>query len=1116
MIYARTLLRVIGIACAFVSCVEEFDTTRRPHREASLGDNIYEALCNRLAIRENPRDVSGRTTRALCQGTGTPGAGTSERLKTLHNNRARLVQAFDATLGIDASGMGLIATDPHLASDVRHLLDQMLPLYDNGLMEKHNAAIGDWMQQLRDTSVTGTLAAHSTRQWYNQSVVQNANRDFAVPTAALPIMLRFSQLTDVGVAIDKVFGESAPDAPVFAKWLGQAQASLRAYEPLGMSAFLLDYLLKADAGLAGENRPLYSVLRNSDGDAQAIDEHTDVAPATLQTAPFGDARSARNSNYTRDAYGRLQSVDGKLLYDYQDLNTTPLAAGLRQVQSWMSKLAALDADSSAAGANASSQASIFAGIDWLSAALQNSAATGNDPNSPISEAISAIFAPEVFSAGVPTLDMLWNENELDVVKAIQLFADVCRRMDYDDLAQAKLKAGNTFAIDLIEVMQKITEHPDLLERVLGALQHLATAKLGPLFAQHMTTVDGVDYDPTNFRSSRAVGDFVTPVDRSQGDVLGNESVFQRLMHLVHDAYGLSISNNGEIFGYAPGELFTIDDAALFYLRSIVGNARMGICSRESDTAFFETGDALYTGTEYGEGMPDPTAYSYRYFIEYAMGLSGMTPVPPTQAEIDRCARLVTPGDPDEPDYEHVAFTYSISPQAAARMLFLDPHQLTAWNQEQEQSAQTGPLYAIAYPPSSMYDEPSIDGQPFRQLHGKTLFAWEKGDFHAAITPLLEAFAEPDPGAEEGNERLFLDLMNVLHKHWSTPLSGSTQNQQPARANYAAQTGLASFEPLLAFALSNPQNGGKGIFDVVVPLAAAVYEPEEAYEDAFIVPVEPQEGVMTADAHQPKARLAQGTAPDDQPGLPTAHTMSLPPLKPGAGAVMGALLDTFSELNEEQTQLANRETHALVSGLLGYMKKQLPYLTTHLQGDVKGLLANPLLPATLELLQAFNRAEPEAGKLVQALITHLVSDEQRPAMLNVAAQTLYTAADAKVDLRPLAKVAAEALDYPNGALPLTMKLTCAMQGVDTKGALRRVMANLGRALPEPHDNTLVSETPIDIFIDVYQQINRITPTDTRSLTADDHYAIIDSLAHFIQDDKQGFVRLLELIKHRHGN
>ena len=56
--------------------------------------------CLRLSLQAaSGCSMPAISTLSLCQGTGTPGAGTSPSLKALHNNRARLLRAFDLHAG---------------------------------------------------------------------------------------------------------------------------------------------------------------------------------------------------------------------------------------------------------------------------------------------------------------------------------------------------------------------------------------------------------------------------------------------------------------------------------------------------------------------------------------------------------------------------------------------------------------------------------------------------------------------------------------------------------------------------------------------------------------------------------------------------------------------------------------------------------------------------------------------------------------------------------------------------------------------------------------------------------------------------------------------------------
>ena len=53
-----------------------------------------------------------------------------------------------------------------------------------------------------------------------------------------------------------------------------------------------------------------------------------------------------------------------------------------------------------------------------------------------------------------------------------------------------------------------------------------------------------------------------------------------------------------------------------------------------------------------------------------------------------------------------------------------------------------------------------DGDYFAQRDGNTLFLLEQFGFYDAITPLVQAFATHE------QESLFLDLADILHRHWA--------------------------------------------------------------------------------------------------------------------------------------------------------------------------------------------------------------------------------------------------------------------------------------------------------------------------------------------------------------
>ena len=85
-----------------------------------------------------------------------------------------------------------------------------------------------------------------------------------------------------------------------------------------------------------------------------------------------------------------------------------------------------------------------------------------------------------------------------------------------------------------------------------------------------------------------------------------------------------------------------------------------------------------------------------------------------------------------------------------------------------------------------------DGDWLFQRDQDATFVWEDLGFYAAITPLVTAFStavNPTTGQPRHREDLFIDLMEVLHKHWQTAQGtadecSSTRRREPARGSPA--------------------------------------------------------------------------------------------------------------------------------------------------------------------------------------------------------------------------------------------------------------------------------------------------------------------------------------------
>ncbi|MBI2390824.1 MAG: hypothetical protein HYV09_14635, partial [Deltaproteobacteria bacterium] len=118
------------IAAASGACGNEFDTTRRASEPLTLGDDLFQVLCDRVAATADPFDLEARKSRVVCHpdGEGKYGDDYSEadrpmpaKVAVMVRYRPRLIEAFNATFPDKDS----------LQSDLKDLMAAMVPLYDD-------------------------------------------------------------------------------------------------------------------------------------------------------------------------------------------------------------------------------------------------------------------------------------------------------------------------------------------------------------------------------------------------------------------------------------------------------------------------------------------------------------------------------------------------------------------------------------------------------------------------------------------------------------------------------------------------------------------------------------------------------------------------------------------------------------------------------------------------------------------------------------------------------------------------------------------------------------------------------------------------------------------------
>src|SRR6185503_6969255 len=324
--------------------------------------------------------------------------------------------------------------------------------------------------------------------------------------------------------------------------------------------------------------------------------------------------------------------------------------------------------------------------------------------------------------------------------------------------EAAIPADAPLWDDLMPVVRQIVARPQLVRALLTALQLPETKELGKRFSDLMTYNDRFDIDP---QTQNVTGGFSHRPDRSKPDTGFNRSVFERFVHLIADSNHAVLCNKQNatvvliglpLFGpYDACDLVEIDNHATFYVRAMTyakdGNGNV-ICENDR-------GDVVGCGG--GSARPRPNATMVFKDGVLAAGIALF-------------------GDGFLEDQSTITgFRRHPTPEALNRVMFLAP---------------TPGFLATVLDPIE-----DRDGDVYRVQHAGTLPVLEKNGFYTQIRPIAQAFVD------NGAEQVFVDLLSVLHKHWPSKASTTTQTTDPAGANYVFGSNGQSWEPLITEALA---------------------------------------------------------------------------------------------------------------------------------------------------------------------------------------------------------------------------------------------------------------------------------------------------------------------------
>lgn len=238
---AGQMAALVGlIAASSGACANEFDTTRRAPQPLTLGDDMFQVLCDRVAATADPFDLEARKSRVVCHPDGD-GKYADDYLENdgpmpakvavMVRYRAQMVQAFNA----------IFPDKDNLQTDMNDLMKAMIPLYDDDTLPESTrtmAAIFDVIafdqtkakpdespidatarknKLARAEEVRAALARLGGRKGYR-----------TIPTAigvARPL-LAYPDISKVVGATIKLLGAGGPAEPEMRKVLEVAQLEL--------------------------------------------------------------------------------------------------------------------------------------------------------------------------------------------------------------------------------------------------------------------------------------------------------------------------------------------------------------------------------------------------------------------------------------------------------------------------------------------------------------------------------------------------------------------------------------------------------------------------------------------------------------------------------------------------------------------------------------------------------------------------------------------------------------------------------------------------------------------------------------------------------------------------
>jgi hypothetical protein len=1137
----------IPVLVAAGACQAPLDTDRVVEPYGTFGDAIYREACQRVAYTGQLDqqaageiahvDVSGALGHGVCVAEDPPPASAPRRLIAIVGERAALTATVDTVL-----------PQPMLAS-LEAFLEHILPLYDDGTMERAIAGVGKLMADIHDDpDGPAGLARLSTRVGYRPASPGVAHDLLAYP-AVDDFIGSFLGLVGPGGAAQADFRALLAGG---AAALGTVETSADPADPERSLKLALELVLARDTDGPNdldEGRGYPAVAR----DVRGLAKVTVVGGAVV--APFVDRDGDGLADV--DGQGRFVGADGRVLnpptpfpqlgvpdpaprdgagralvaagdpttlYQYFDVDGTLLAGATREASVLLdpSRDTALGLVWGAAGllGPRAMQTRTYRGAGTEIAVTFNGYDLAQSPALDLLHAfVQVLGAPDPGQLLASTAELL-GPHESETARVIGAM------LDTKDLAQAhpeaEVPATSTIHDELAPLLARTLRVPGLGEDLVKALQDPHVRGVAPMIARLMDATDRVDFNHTKSAIGAARGapdfdligdlDHPTPVDRARPDVDDNRSLMQRIAQLIHDANGAQFCNKeGAVSGprtFARCKLFKIDDLGLFFALNLASDPVRQDAARRATT---------YDKASFREQIVDPAMHalitdspSGDNILQGMVGITGFKRFP--------------------------------TPKALARALFLRP--------EDEGTPQ--------FLKDTMDPVTCTDGDRFIDVHDQMIFAWETAlpgnpsgfaddTFYDAVQPLVDAFARHDEclahdaagtcTRAQNAIKIFVDLLAMLHEHWASPRSsyfGHTyQATDRRKPRFSYPDNVVSYEPiliasltgeltdsLLAFApvldgLRTP--AGQPALPALVAAMRAVFDPEAqpaelAYRDGRTTTV-------MSDGTTPVARVTPFYLLADAFAAKRARLAALDPAQADAWrAAARFVVDRILTVERDGAgyRFHNRRLHAVTQLLVEFLRGRVAahaadltaWIRRDLTQDLTDKLAGPVFAALGDLV---DKVEHDAGAHAQltALLRYLTDEVGQPVIFARGLSLLADQAQLFLDdrsLAPIVRAVGKAMDPTTGSVDAQVALLKGSHDVDREHVLLTIL----RRLFEPDADGVA---PASDLADIVSALDRAVPGAAGDLDAADEASVLGALRDFFADERRGFVRFVAIVRNR---